>query len=1005
MLLRVILLCLLCSCAWAKPKAKSDAQTVNPEHIPLGKASAVSVKLASGNNDQILLMPGGPYIKQSLPLSARSYDIALHKSIALLATEQGLLLVDTSAAGQQKQIGRFDTPGKVLHVQAEQGRAWVVTEQHDLIAVDIATSAKPVERGRYHAEQTITDFVLQDGYAYLLLGGNSIVVLDVHAPQQPVEVSRIKLEGVAKKLGVSGERIYAAQPAFGMVIIDAHDKSQLVLAGKYALNGGVAELGVQGDIAVVGQGVSGITLLNVADPAHVKWLGSHSRLGHVEGMTHQGKNVLLWNDRAELISLDISRPALPVIAAALQGVAAQSALWLDDNTVLATSATALHRVDFSAMPPQFSNENLDSGQGVNFGGERRLFIGGDIAYVADWFSGLHLYDISTPFHPRLLSSFHTPGSAKGVVVRNGYAFVADDDHGLQVVDVHDPYHPSHAANLDTKGLAYTPKLAGNLLYLASHRGGFQIIDVSDARQPKMLADVDTPGKAWSLEVTGSTLYVADDAAGVLVYDVSDVQHPRQIGVFNPGGTAEDIVVRGDTAYAAFFDGGFYVLDISRPAQPLQIGHVATRGNARVIELKDNVAYVTDWFAGVQVIDVSNKSAPTLSGEYDTSGAAWGIAIKGDYAYVGDWWGGFTVLNIRNPNKPVLADRYQLRGAVTQVEAQGKFAYVAVENGGVQLFEMTNPLNPTWITAVEIDGDITGLCLDGPLLYVAVGTGKDRGVVLVDVSDPFQAHRIEQAMAGSGVQRLRVADNKAYISTPRGLSQLVRGRAISVSPQYEAKINDFWVADQLIYLATDQGVTILDEKFSVRLQYATAQPAKLVRSNGKTVYLYGPDLGLSVLQLADNQLQPLSSLAFGSGWSDMTVADQVLYASGQEAELSAVNIADPRHPEMQALYPLTRAAGNIKAVNGTLLLSGNDILTALKPLPPLAVSQRSKSEIRLQLPATLPGGTYHLLSVAPDGKRNLRYNALNIEMPRYSKPDVTPEEFKALLQEQLKSNAH
>lgn len=1003
MLLRVILLGLFVSSAWAKP---AD-QAVNPDHIPFGSASEIRMRLSAGSNDQIALMPGGPFIKQTLSLPARSHDIAVYNGVALLAAgEQGLLLVDTKAAGQLKLLGHDASLGKVTRVQAVQGRAWLVTDQNELVGLDVGKPAKPLVLGRYRADQTITDFALQDGYAYLLLGGSSIAVLDVHVPQQPVEVSRIKLEGIAKKLFVSGERIYAAQPAFGLTIVDAHDKTHLALAGRHALNGGVAEVSVQDNIALLARGVNGVTLYDVTDAGHIRWLGSHSRLGHVEGIARSGQRVVVWNDRAEVISLDISKPALPVIAAAQQGVSALTAQWLDDNNVLALSAAGLHSIDFAATPVQFSNENLDSGQGVNLGGERRLFIAGDIAYVADWFSGLHLYDISAPAHPRLLSSFHTAGSAKGVVVRDGYAFVADDDHGLQVVDVRDALHPVQVANLPTRGLAYTPKLAGNLLYLASHRGGFQIIDVSDVRRPKMLANIDTPGKAWSLEVAGSTLYVADDAAGVLVFDVSDAKNPRQIGVFSPGGAAEDVVVRGDTAYAAFFDRGFYVLDISHPAQPRQIGHTPTPGNARAIELRGDLAYVTDWFAGVQVIDISNRAAPFIAGEFDTSGAAWGIAIKGNYAYVGDWWGGFVTLNIRNPNKPVLADRYQLRGAVLKIETQGKFAYAAMDNGGVQLFEMTNPLNPTWVTGVEIDGSITRLCADGARLYVAVGAGKDRGVVVIDIGDPFQAHRIDHIAIGAGVQHLAVAAGKLYFSNAQGLGEIGLGGAAPAKPQYAAKINDFRVAGQRIYLATEQGMAVLDDRFNLMLQYPTASAAKLVRVVGSTVFLYGPEFGLSVLQLSDDQVLPLSSLASAARWSDFGVDQQMLYATGQDAEMWAIDIADLRHPKLQTVYPLTRAAGNIKVGNGTALLAGNDIITAVKLLPAVAVTrgEKIKNEIRVVLPDTMPAGTYHLIGVAPDGKRSVRYNALNVEMPRFSKPDITPEEFKLLLQEQLKKNA-
>ena len=40
-------------------------------------------------------------------------------------------------------------------------------------------------------------------------------------------------------------------------------------------------------------------------------------------------------------------------------------------------------------------------------------------------------------------------------------------------------------------------------------------------------------------------------------------------------------------------------------------------------------------------------------------------------------------------------------------------------------------------------------------------------------------------------------------------------------------------------------------------------------------------------------------------------------------------------------------------------------------------------------------------IAPNGKRSMGYNMLNIEMPRSAKPKITPEEFQRLLQEQRK----
>jgi hypothetical protein len=1115
----------ICAGAWAKPAI--DA--VIPAHVPMGRDADILMQVKDGINNQFVIMPGGPFIKKTLPLPYRLYDMAVYEGFGLIAAgERGLLVADVAGTAAPKIVGGYSpvTPcllnpslrspatlahpcassGKITRVITENDQAWVVDSETDIVVLHLANLAKPVVLGRYQGDRAIADVVVLGGYAYALLcppvpampadnagnadapscdsgtdavhgctsavsgrsrhpasrdtsasmhvagcAGTAIAIIDMRTPHAPVELSRTPLSGATQKIFVKGNHVYAAQPGTGLAIIDATDKAHPVQISRHAVTGGATAVTVQDNIALVARGVGGITVFDVADPAQVKWLGSHSRLGRVLGITAPASpssppQALVWNDHNEAITLDLTRPALPSIIAVHRDVAPVAAVWLDapheNGMVVTATSSAVQIMDFSATPPLISNENLDTGQGVNFGGERRLFIDGEIAavhgctsavsgrsrhpasrdtsaslhgagcagtaYVTDWFSGLHLYDISTPARPRLLSSFHTPGSAKGVVVRDGYAFVADDDHGLNVVDVRDPTRPLSIATLATNGLAYTPKLAGNLLYLASHRGGFQIIDVGNVASPKIIADVDTPGKSWSLDVAGNTLFVADDTSGILVFDVTDPAQPKQIGVFNPGGAAEDIVVRGTTAYATFFDQGFYVLDITNPAAPQKIGHTPTPGNARAIELKDNFAYVTDWFAGVQVIDISDNTAPTIVGEYDTRGAAWGIGIKGNYAYIGDWWGGFVTLDISNPHAPTLADHYHARGQILQIAAQGKFAYAVIgsgiENGSVQIFDITNPLNPTWVTGVDVDGAVEGLLLDGALMYLAVGSGNDRGVVVVDISNPFQARRINHIAIEDGVRRLRIGAGRLYFINAAGLGVISLGSPVrpQLLPGYAAKINDLWIDDKRIYLATDQGMEVLNVQLNVISRYKIVRAATLVRARGNTAFLYVAGLGIRVLNVAEGTVRPVSLFDPDALLSDLNLDNGVLYATGQDAHLLAIDITDLQRLKIQGLYPLARPATGITLTNNTALLAGNDIITSVKLLPAAVITRRDKKDIRLTLPKGWPAGTYHAVSIAANGKRSMGYNILNIDMPRTSKPKITPEEFQRLLQEQRKN---
>ena len=200
-------------------------------------------------------------------------------------------------------------------------------------------------------------------------------------------------------------------------------------------------------------GRGGVTLLDTTDPTQIRWIGSHQKVGDVQRILMDGQRALILNRRGGLALIDISQPALPDVIATLRPDEPVVGLGLSGTDAFVASLTALQHIDCSPSPPTLSNEDLDFGEGVNYGGERRAFIRDDVAFVADWFSGIHIYDISEPHRPRLISSFHTSGSPKGIVVRDKYAFVADDDHGLQVIDVSDLQQPRRVAELATAGVS------------------------------------------------------------------------------------------------------------------------------------------------------------------------------------------------------------------------------------------------------------------------------------------------------------------------------------------------------------------------------------------------------------------------------------------------------------------------------------------------------------------------------------------------------------------------
>jgi hypothetical protein len=365
-----------------------------------------------------------------------------------------------------------------------------------------------------------------------------------------------------------------------------------------------------------------------------------------------------------------------------------------------------------------------------------------------------------------------------------------------------------------------------------------------------------------------------------------------------------------------------------------------------------------------------------------------------------------VLDISNPKKPAQVDRYQDRGKVMHIAVQGKFAYAAMDNGGVQVFDITNPLNPTWATSVEVDGKTTGLLLDGTMIHVAVGSGKDSGLVTIDVSDPFQARRIKHTAIKGGVQHIGGGAGRLYFSNNRGLGVIDLHDADRARPWfvYAAKINDLRVEGGHIVLATGRGMEVLDEKFNLKLRYQTRHPAAMVRARGTKAFLYGEKLGLRVLDLSGTRIRPVSSFNPGEILSGMTLDGDVLYATGTYGDLLELDITRLTALRIRGIYPLASTATDIRVINGTALLAGNDIITSVKLLPPVTLTRRASREVRMQLPMDLPAGTYDAVAIAPDGKRYISHNVLKIGMLDFSKPEITQEEFQQLLQEQRKESA-
>jgi hypothetical protein len=979
-----------------------------PVVVPANQARELVLDLAFAEPGQeLFLSPGGPHVRAELQLGADARDVALIGDLALVAADRaGLQIFDTAAGAAPALRAQLPLDRAVSLIRAQGGTA-LLAGARALFVVDIADPAAPRLRARAALTRTPIDLIL-DGTRAWLLFEREVQVLDLSGGEAVVR-ARASLASPAHGIAVTEARVFVAAGDAGILVLDAQDPAAPAVTLR--TGGPALDVAVEDGKLYVADGGAGVVVYDVgivdgaADAP--RWLGSFRRIPALRHIAVSGPRALAAGTDGALYLLDVTRPALPNLLEVIDPPKRKFAYHLGADSAGVLAGGRLSVYDLRPPPPRLGNEGLDFGQGVNLGGQRRVFIADDIAYVADWFSGVHLYDLGEPRRPALLASFHTEGSSKGVAVRDGVAYIADDDHGLQILDVSDPRRPVRIAELATPGLAYTPVLDGDRLYLASHRGGFVVIDVADPRAPRTLAHVDTPGKAWSLRVRDGILYVADDDSGLLVFDVRDPRAPREIGRFDPGGAAEEVLLDKERAYVAFFDRGVYVLDIRDPAAPVELGHVATPGNARGLDHRGNLLYIADWLAGVQVVDVSDPAQPRIVGGYDTDGAAWGVQLRGQFAYVMDWWGGISVLDISK--SPLLrhAGGYPRRDAVRAVALHDRYAFVAQGDAGVQVFDIANPLNPIWMTGVDLAAATQVVTLDGRAYALHARTR----LAELDIENPYQTRLIDDLPLEEPARALIAAADRLLLTEGRAVTLYDPVTRVATRYPLAARISDAAYADGRFYLAVPgHGLAIAAPehgRMKILAEYAVAGELTHVRVAGPRAYLAVAGEGVRILEIDDTAMTEVARLPLAGRIDDLQLDETTLYIVTDGVQVYAFDINDPAEWRMLNRYDALGAITGVVSRGNFLYLTGRDTLTALQTLPPLPVRAAGDGSGRIVLPADLPAGAYDLVAVdraASRPDRIVRRDAVTVEALRFGKPNITPEQFKALMRQYLQSPA-
>lgn len=440
------------------------------------------------------------------------------------------------------------------------------------------------------------------------IDGTAVNVWDIGNPDAPAHIGGAVLDGY------NNFHMQFAGPlavGFGLSVTtyDMSDPSSITELG--TVESPAAFRGVLHGNYAYGVGLDGLDAWNLSNPA------TPTPVGHFEIDTFgahaaavRGSDVLLLTRADRFTILDASSPQAPQArgeATLPGGVEARDLAVLGDKSLVVQSTYGLGTVDTASLAP-LARFEADLPRSLQARAFEQLAVGGNLAYLTSWGSGVFVLDITDPLAIRETARIDMP-FATAIDVQGNFAYVGTSTNGgiLSVIDMAKPAAPVVRGTLQTSKILRLA-VRGNHVYIADEQvfdvGGLRIVDVTNPDMPVQVARYAGCDSAFDLALDddSDTVYVACDS-GMHVVDVGTPGSPLGLGIFPRAAySMSGIALRGKRVYLGSTDPvGIAEIDVSNPATPVLVAdHAMATNPGRIRVLPDGRVVAFGGEAGISV---------------------------------------------------------------------------------------------------------------------------------------------------------------------------------------------------------------------------------------------------------------------------------------------------------------------------------------------------------------------------------------------------------------------
>lgn len=260
-----------------------------------------------------------------------------------LGTYGGILVLSASDTASPKKVAEFPVLEIVYGLALHDGFLYVSNGTDGMAVIDLSNPTRPHRASVFDSPGFTYDIKISGGFAFIADGDSGLMIVDVHTPTKPEYVATCPLPGRAYAVTVLGNYAYVTGLGAGLQVVDVGNPGRPVVVRSYKIGGWLRDVVIKGKYAYLAADYDGIKIVDLADGSEFDF----DTPGYSYGVTLAG-TLAYVADGSGLLILDVSDPRHPEEVGRYPAEGWIRRMWISGNLAyLAAGKSGMRAIDVS----------------------------------------------------------------------------------------------------------------------------------------------------------------------------------------------------------------------------------------------------------------------------------------------------------------------------------------------------------------------------------------------------------------------------------------------------------------------------------------------------------------------------------------------------------------------------------------------------------------------------------------------------------------------------------